>query len=153
LALRQRRGVNAAGQRVANAALLMTLALTACSNLAAPMEEMPTAGADPAYNKTVADWLKPKFGHPKVYQAFEISGYRWVHGLKGWSWLACVRFQDHGHPRTYAIFIKDGGIIDNRYAVETDACAEQTYSPFDLATGAITPAAAPQAIGVQQPIY
>jgi hypothetical protein len=149
LALKERQKVNAPVQCTARAALLMTLVLAGCSDLAAPMEEMPTAGADPTYNKTIADWLKSKFKDPKVYQGFEISGYRWVHSLKGWSWLACVRFQDHDHPRTYVFFIKDGGIIDNRYAVQTDACADETYSPFDPATGAMTP----QGIGVQQPIY
>ena len=137
----------------ARAALLLALVLPGCSGLALPQQEMPapapTAGADPSYHTLVAKELKSLFKDPASYQAFEISGYRWVHAVKGWSWLTCVRFQDHGHRRSYALFIKDGTVIDNRYAVETDACDGQTYSPFDPATGELRPAD----IGVEQPLY
>jgi hypothetical protein len=131
------------------AALLLALALPACSDLALPKEDMVTAGAQPAFNTVVADQLKILFKDRAAYQGFEISGYRWVHGLKGWSWLACVRFQEHNHPRTYALFVKDGAVIDSRYAVETDACDGETYAPFDPATGLLQPAN----VGLQQPLY
>jgi hypothetical protein len=42
-----------------------------------------------------------------AFEDFEISGPRWVHPLKGWSWLACVHFTDHGHVRSYALFIQN----------------------------------------------
>ena len=45
--------------------------------------------------------------------------------------MTCVRFEDKGHPRTYAFFIKDGRVIDSRDAVQTDACNTQTYAVFD----------------------
>ena len=131
------------------AALLLALAVPACSDLALPKEDVPGAGTQPALNTVVADQLKILFKDRAVYQAFEISGYRWVHGLKGWSWLACVRFQEHNHPRTYALFVKDGAVIDSRYAVETDACDGETYAPFDPATGLLQPAN----VGLQQPLY
>jgi hypothetical protein len=51
--------------------------------------------------------------------------------LKGWSWMTCVSFEENRHPRTYAIFIKDGKVIDSRYAVQIDDdCNTQTYAPF-----------------------
>ena len=92
---------------------------------------MPASGPDPGYNNLVANHLKAVFKDRAFYDAFEISAFRWVHSLKGWTWITCVRFQDHGHPRTYAVFIKDGKLVDSRYAVQTDACNTQTYVAFD----------------------
>ena len=136
-------------QFAARAALLLALVLPGCSDLALPKGEMPAAGVEPTVTTLVANHFKGIFKDHASFQAVEISGFRWVHTVKGWSWLACVRFQDHGHPRTYSVFIGDGAVVDYRYAVETDECDIQTYSPFDLATGAIIPAS----IGAQQPIY
>jgi hypothetical protein len=131
-------------------AFVLPLLLAGCSALGVPLQETPAAGAEPSYNLLIANQLKSLFkDHASSYEAFEIAGLRWVNTLKGWSWLACVRFQDHGHRRVYALFIKDGVVIDNRYAVETDACDAQAYSPFDLATGALRPTS----IGVQEPLY
>jgi hypothetical protein len=79
------------------------------------------------------------FKNQASYDAFEISPFRWVHSLKGWAWLTCVRFQDQGHPRVYAVFLKDGRIVDTRYAVVTDACDAQTYALFDAMRGAARP--------------
>jgi hypothetical protein len=57
----------------------------------------------------------------------------------GWSWITCVRFQDRGHSRTYALFLQSGKVIEGRYAVETDACGAQAYAPFALMTGGLQP--------------
>jgi len=56
----------------------------------------------------------------------KISAFRWVHSLKGWGWLTCVRFQDRGHPQIYAVLVRDGKILDGHYAVQTHACDTQT---------------------------
>jgi hypothetical protein len=131
-------------------ALLSALViLPACSNVALPTEEMPAAGAEPAYRALVANQLNAALKDRASYDAFEISDLRWVHSFKGWSWLACVHFQDRGQRRTYALFISGNTIVDSRYAVQTDACDVATYSPFDLATGAIRPAG----IGEHGPLY
>ncbi len=148
--LLERHGAPSSLRHAAGAALLLTLAvLPACSELALPKEGMPAAGADPAYNELVANHLKTAFKNRGSYDTFDISGFRWVHSVKGWSWLTCVRFQDHGHPRTYALFIQDGAVVDGRFAVQTDACDTQTYSQFDATMGTATPAS----IGVQEPLY
>ena len=68
-----------------------------------------------------------------------------VHSLKGWAWMTCVRFEDNGHPRTYAVFIQDGKVIDSRYAVQIDACNTETYAAFD--------AMGPSRAGVLGPLY
>ena len=136
-------------QHAAYAALLLApLLLPGCSELALPSEEMPAAGADPSYVNIVAHHLKILFKNQASYDAFEISPFRWVHSLKGWAWLTCVRFQDQGHPRVYSVFLKDGRVVDGRYAVVTDACDEQSYAMFDAMRGTAT--ARP---GIQSPLY
>jgi hypothetical protein len=104
------------------ALLLAFLLLSGCTDVALPNEEMPASGPDPAYNAVVANQLKTAFKNLGFYEGFEISPFRWVHSFKGWAWITCVRFQDHGHLRTYAVFIKGGNVVDSRYAVQIDAC-------------------------------
>ena len=85
--------------------------------------------------------------------SFEISDPRWVHTAIGWNWLACVRFQDHGQRRSYAFFFNKDEIVDQRYAVQIDACGTQTYSPFNLLSPKPSenlPAKLPENLG---PIY
>ena len=89
--------------------------------------------------------LKATFKNLASYDAFAISTFRRVHSFKGWAWMTCVRFEDKGHPRTYAFFIKDGTVIDSRYAVQTDACNTQTYGVFD--------AMGPTRAGILGPLY
>lgn len=135
--------------RAAGAALPLALAvLPGCSDVALPREDMPGAEANTSYNGLVANYLRVTFKDRASYNAFEMSGSRWVHSVKGWNWLVCVRFQDHGHHRTYALFIKDNAVVDGRYAVQTDGCDAETYSPFDLG-GTMRPAGA----GVREPLY
>jgi hypothetical protein len=127
------------GRRVA---LMLALAvLSGCSSVALPKEDMPAVGADPSYGTIVAGYIKSSLKGNASYDAFEISDLRWVHSDKGWNWLVCVRFQDHGHRRTYAFFIRDKAIVNSRYAVQSDACDAQTYLPFALTTGTTMPAA------------
>jgi hypothetical protein len=125
-------------QNVAGAALLLlaAVALAGCSGLASTSEETPVTGPDPASNKVVANYLNATFKDRALYNAFEISDSRWVHTVKGWNWITCIRFQDHGHPRIYAIFIKANAIIDARYAVQTDGCDTPNYTSFDLMAAA-----------------
>lgn len=150
LVLRGRQGEPRSWQGAACAALLVGLAfLPGCSELALTKEAAPTVGApDPTYTEVIANHLKTTFKDRSSYDTFEISGTRWVHAMKGWSWLTCVRFHDHGLQRTYALFIKDSAVIDSRYTVQTDACDTQTYAPF-AAMGTAMPAS----IGVQSPLY
>ncbi len=122
--------------------------LSGCSELAQPSGVLPS-GPEPPYVSLVAQHLRSVLVDRASYADFEISGLRWVHAIKGWSWLACVHFEDHSRRRSYAVFIQADSVVDARYAVETDACASQTYTPFDLVSGVIGKPTAP----VQAPLY
>jgi len=137
-----RRGI----RRVVLAGALVMLG--GCSDLARPSEAM-TPSAQPPYVALAANYLRSVLKDRTPYDDFQISGLRWVAAIKGWSWLACVHFRDRGQLRTYAIFIQGNAVIDARYAVETDACAAQSYAPFDLVSGVLGRPTAP----VQPPLY
>jgi hypothetical protein len=126
---------------------LMLLLISGCTQLAQPSEAQPTT--QPPYALVASRYLASVMTDRSAFEDFEISGLRWVHSLKGWSWLACVHFTDHGHVRSYALFIQNDAVIDGRYAVETDACGSQTYTPFDMETGTLGRPTAPR----QPPIY
>ena len=137
---RNRHGAAAFLHRAAIAALIICAAtLAACSGLAASNEEAPATGPDPAYQQRIADYLRSTFKDYASYDSFEISEPRWVHAFAGWSWLTCIRFQDRGRSRSYALFMQSAKIVDGRYAVETDACGAQAYTPFSLMTGGLQP--------------
>jgi hypothetical protein len=53
---------------------------------------MPMTGPDPSYQGEVATHLKQVLKNYSAYDSFEISDLRWVHSIKGWTWLTCVRF-------------------------------------------------------------
>ncbi len=135
-------------ERIALAASLVIL--PACSELAqSGQAASPPPPPPPAYVSLSAQYLMATLKDRFAYAGFAISGLRWVATVKGWAWLACVHFQDRGHLRSYAIFIQDNAVVDARYAVETDGCATQTYTPFDLVTGAFGQPTPP----VQPPLY
>jgi len=123
--------------------------LPGCSELAQPSQAAAAPPAPPPYVSLTANYLLSALKDRAAYSDFEISGLRWVDSIKGWTWLACVHFWDHGHLRSYAIFIQDNAVVDARYAVETDRCETQTYTPFDLVTGELGRPTAP----VQPPLY
>lgn len=135
LSPRKRQDTGSSTRKAAFAALFVLVAGAAgCSGLAASDEAAP-APPDPAYRRDVADYLRAQFKDYLSYDTYEISEPRWVHSIHGWSWLTCIRFQDHGRRRNYALFLQSGKVVDGRYAVETDACETQTYAPFELMTG------------------
>jgi len=149
LTSKKQQGAPTCLQNAAYAALLLALAGAAgCSSLAISREDAPATGPDPGYNTLVANRLKSSFKNLASFDAFEISDYRWVRSVMGWSWLSCVHFQDRGHRRSYALFIRGNDIIDSRYAVQADGCDTASYVPFDLMTGA-----RPVSAGVLDPLY
>jgi|HubBroStandDraft_2_1064218.scaffolds.fasta_scaffold01113_6 hypothetical protein len=125
-------GAGARLRDCARATLLLPLVLLGCSGVALTQTDAPTSAPNPAaFHKIIGDYLKKSFKEIATYESFEISDARWVHTVKGWSWLSCIRFQERGHVRTYAVFIQTDKVTDSRYAVTTDGCGEQTYTPFD----------------------
>lgn len=128
------------------AALLAISVLAQCTAL--PPED-PTQPAPPAnYRALIAAALKG-FKAFASYSNFQISPPRWVHAETGWSWLTCVRYDDHGLTRFYSFFIEGNSIVNSRYDVRMDRCAAQQYLPFDITTGTV---GSPTQF-TQQPIY
>lgn len=124
------------------------VALPSCSQIA-PLDSTQPLGPQPSYVSLAAKYMQANVKDLSSYDGFEISPLRWVSTLNGWSWLACVRFYDHGHARIYAIFLQGNAVSDARYAVETDGCEAQSYTQFDLVSGVLGQPTAP----MQQPIY
>ena len=122
---------------------LMLLASSACTQIAQSEAATPPT-EQPAYAAIAAKYLAATMADRAAFENFEISGLRWVHALKGWSWLACVHFVDHGHRRTYALFMQNDAVVDARYAVQSDSCGLQSYTPFDIVTGVLGRPTAPQ---------
>jgi hypothetical protein len=133
-------------RQVAQAAMLVALA--GCSEIALSNSATPPP-LEPAYVSLSAKYLQSTLKDARAYDGFEIARPRWVTTIKGWNWLTCVRFHDHGHQRLYAIFIQNDEVSDGRYAVETDGCEGQAYTQFDLISGELGRPTAP----TQPPLY
>jgi hypothetical protein len=141
------------------AALAGSVMLAQCAAIPVANTAQPAPPAN--YGTLVANQLKTFKGFAD-YSNFAISGLRWTDAAAGWSWLACVRYLDHGRLRYYSFFIQDGSIVGSRYDVRTDQCAAQQYAPFDVSTGTVAAVMVPQqtapgplspALLMQQPIY
>jgi hypothetical protein len=150
---RRYRANSAAAQRpylkpVLRPAALFTALIILANCSAVPAEDAAEPTAPPNYGVLVSNTLKGFKDFPS-YGNFEISGLRWVHVATGWNWLTCVRYDDHGHRRTYSFFIKDNVVVNGRYDTATDECPAQKYAPLDVTTGAIR-SAAPEP---RQPLY
>jgi len=129
------------------AAALLSLTLTAaCSSLAT---EGAQTALNPDYRATIAKRLQPIFSKTPPSGPIEISDPRWVQANKGWGWMVCIRFQDRGHPRTYVMILDRNEFLDERYAVQTDACGAQTYSGLDVGSGSMRPGS----VGDPGPLY
>jgi len=87
----------------------------------------------PPYRKLVADALK-SFKAQEELTKLEISDPRWVEHLGGPAWLVCVKFNPAANSYHYAFFIRQEKVVENRFAVGTDRCAQRTFAPFDPAT-------------------
>ena len=138
-------------RRSCRAAVLLSaiVVVQGCSSLALPSEATPPpAGVDPAYTSLVTTYMKAHFKDLLPYDPAEVSTPRWVESEKGWTWFTCVHFMDHGHRRTYALFFNQTAVVDARYAVLTDGCGKQTYSPLDMGSGT-----RPGSIGDNGPLY
>jgi hypothetical protein len=147
------------GKSPTAAVLAASIMLAQCA--AVPVENATQPAPPATYGLLIANQLKTFKGFAD-YSSFAISGLRWIDTATGWSWLACVRYLDHGRQRYYSFFIKDAAVVNSRYDVRTDQCPAQQYAPFDVATGTVAAAVIPEqpapgplspAMMLQQPIY
>ena len=155
-------GTGQSGNRTPSlTAVLLAASIMLAQCAAVPVENAREPGPPANYGVLVANQLKTFKGFAD-YSNFAISGLRWIDTASGPSWIACVRYLDHGRQRYYSFFLQNGSIIRSRYDVRTDQCATQQYVTFEPATGTITAAAMPQqpvtgpappSLLFQQPIY
>jgi len=96
-------------------------------------EKVLTPDPLPPYHKLVADALK-NFKAKDELTNLEISDPRWVDHLGGAAWLVCVKFNPAANPYHYAFFIRKEQVVESRFAVGTDRCAQRTFIAFDPAT-------------------
>jgi hypothetical protein len=104
---------------------------------------------EPDYGRLVAQNVLASFKNGSIPSGAEISGLRRVFYIRGWSYLACLRFMTDDRVRTYAFFIQRNQVIESRYAVQSDECGAQQYVPFDLAAGSTWSPGA----GRSEPLY
>lgn len=128
--------------------LALLACLPACASGGLAPQTAPPDGPPPTYLTQIATRLKTQFKKPPT-DGLELSEPRWLLSSNGWTWLVCVRFQDQGYRRSYVVYFDATKVLDNRYAVLSDDCDSQTYTPFDLPTAKLVP----QAIGAQGPVY
>jgi hypothetical protein len=88
--------------------------------------------SQPNHRGIVAENMKNMFPKGASLGDLEISGLRPVDHLKGAAWLTCLKVDARGTPHNYAIFIKDGKVIESRSGVLIDQCHKETYTPFEL---------------------
>jgi len=142
------RGIVSRVRAARRAAALLSLTLTAaCGSLATDAVQTPALNTD--YLQTIAKRLRATFSKTPLTGPIEISDPRWVQANKGWGWIVCIRFQDRGHQRTYVMIFDRNEFLDERYAVQTDACGAQTYSGFDPGSGGMRPGS----VGDPGPLY
>src|ERR1700746_216197 len=128
---------------------LILLTSPGCTQIAQPSEAATPPPQQPAYAALAAKYFSETLADRASFENFEISELRWVHGLKGWSWVACVHFVDHGHLRTYALFIQNDVVIDGHYAAQVDSWGSHPSAPCAVFRGVLGRPTAPR----QPPLY
>lgn len=128
--------------------LTLLTCLPACTSVGMAPQSAPTAGPSPTYLSQIAGRLKAQFKKPPT-DGLELSEPRWLLSSNGWTWMVCIRFQEQGYRRSYVMYFDAEHVLDEHYAVLSDGCDSQTYTPFDLETAKLVQ----QTIGTQGPIY
>jgi hypothetical protein len=104
--------------------LALTVMLIFLSGCAPFQASDPSIPAKPDYGPMVSSYFRQTFkgispnSADALYTDFEISGLRWVHARTGWNWLVCVRFNERGKSRTFALYI-DTKAVDASQTFET----------------------------------
>ena len=65
-----------------------------------------------------------------------ISPLRKSHTVAFADWMACVRGEEEGNRRTFAVFYRDRAIADFRHAVVIDGCDSEPYERLEPETAA-----------------
>lgn len=122
------------------AALMAAASLIGCGGLGSPsldgaFEQVSEVAPEPLppYRKLIAASLKT-FKQQGDLHDLEISDPRWIDHTGGSAWLVCVKLKSDLRPLHYAFFIRNGAVIETRFAVGTDRCGQRNFEKFDLDT-------------------
>lgn len=127
------------GRSAPSLAFAMAALLAACGlsnpSLDEAFEKALSQSVDPLppYRKLVADAIK-SFKEQGDLTNLEISEPRWADHLGGPAWLVCVKFNPTANSYHYTFLIRKEQVIESRFAVGTDRCAQRTFSSFDPAS-------------------
>jgi len=122
--------------------LVLTLTLAGCtaSEIVQNWTAPPAPDlSQPDHRRIVGANIKRLLPYQTELGELEISEARLVDHLKGPAWLTCLKLDARGNPRHYAIFIKDGKIIDTRASVVIDQCHKASYTLLEIPTPAKKP--------------
>jgi hypothetical protein len=136
----QLRTARARGRLSAFAVLAVAASLAGCGGLSSPsldgaFEQVVDVAPEPLppYRTLVAAALR-NFKQQDELNNLEISEPSWTEHLGGSAWLVCVKFSPESRALYYAFFIRKKVVIESRFAVGTDRCAQRNFAPFDLAS-------------------
>jgi hypothetical protein len=125
---------------VITALLMIALSLGGCASL---WDYSPrTAAEDDAdfqrtrsSYKLLASARVKELRYPGGLVALTVSPLRKSHTVAFADWMACVRGEEAGQRRIFAVFYRDRKIADFRHAVVIDGCDTEPYERLDLDSG------------------
>jgi len=92
--------------------------------------------APPSVEPSPADyqaWVAKDLGNLKDRSSmgpFEISPLRSTRLAQPGDWIACVRTTIQERPTYFAVFIREGRVVERRQAVVIDQCAQEEFQPL-----------------------
>ncbi len=127
------------------AAVLIALSASGCASL---WDYSPRTQAedDADYQRTHSSYKQLASTHVKQLKypgglaAPTISPLRKSHTVAFADWMACVRGEEAGLRRTFAVFYRDRKIADFRHSVVIDRCEAERYERLEPETGGPDPA-------------
>ena len=130
---------------IVTTSLLIALSLGGCASL---WDYSPRAQAedDADYQRTrlsykqLASARVKELKVPGGLATPAISPLRNSHTVACADWMTCVRGEETGLWRTYAVFYRDSKIADIRHAVVIDQCEAEPYERLEPTVGAPAPA-------------
>jgi hypothetical protein len=126
-------------------AVLIALSVGGCASL---WDYSPRTQAedDADYQRTHSSYKQLASTHVKQLKypgglaAPTISPLRKSHTVAFADWMACVRGEEAGLRRTFAVFYRDRKIADFRHSVVIDRCEAERYERLEPETGGPDPA-------------
>jgi hypothetical protein len=124
------------------ALLMIALSLGGCASLWDYSPRTP-AEDDADYQRTRSSYKLlvsarvKELKYPGGLVALTVSPLRKSHTVAFADWMACVRGEEEGHRRIFAVFYRDRKIADFRHAVVIDGCDAEPYERLELESSGV----------------